>query len=109
MVAFDCLQANTINSPQLKEKNDVSVSGFISMAGPGTYNLQGAVAVADHVGIMTNLMHDYVENNHETEFNERKLKIYFGEFGGGYFTTFGSKKYCYFRYTEGQDMEFPEI
>jgi len=79
---------NTINSPLLKEKGDLHATAAFGLSGSGLYNLQSAYALSDHIGIMINGMYhnsEFSSNNNSME----RLNMYFGEAGGGYFSTFG--------------------
>ena len=79
---------NTINSPLLKEKGDLHAAAAFGLSGSGLYNIQSAYAVSDHIGIMINGMYhnsEFSSNNNSME----RLNMYFGEAGGGYFSTFG--------------------
>ncbi len=79
-----------LQSPLLKEKGNARVSGSVGLLGTGLFNLQGAYAPNDHVGVLVGGMY-HTERTNEESGNPEKTSIYYGEVGGGYFTTFGGE------------------
>lgn len=85
---------NVINSPMVKEKGEANASGSLGLSGNGLYNLQGAYALKDHVGILANGMYHtrHLQSSDSTNTGSRQLSILFAEAGAGYFTSFGGQK-----------------
>ncbi len=79
-----------VQSPLLKEEGEARVTGSIGLLGTGLYNLQGAYAPKEHVGVLAGGML-HTERTNEESGNPEVTSIYYGEAGGGYYTTFGKK------------------
>ncbi|MBK9637628.1 MAG: hypothetical protein IPO63_07360 [Bacteroidetes bacterium] len=82
---------NVIHSPLLKEKGKFNSSASLGLSGCGLFNLQAAYAVSNHTGVLIDGMY-HLKNQKSDDSSVEKLKMFFGEVGAGYFTTFGDKK-----------------
>ena len=82
---------NAIHSPLLKQKGDLNASASIGLSGSGLYNLQGAYAPSDHIGVIIDGMY-HRRYSGSVDSVKEKLNMFFGEAGAGYFTTFGVEK-----------------
>lgn len=71
---------NTVNTPMLTGKGDVNIGGHYGTSG---INLQGAVAISDHVGIMSNT--SYLGEGEDGE------SPFYTELGVGHFKKVGGK------------------
>src|SRR5688500_10546599 len=71
--------ANTVNAPLLKEKGEIKLN-------IDQNNIQAAVAVSDHLGIMANGFYRSYEGG-----NNYEHKGGLGEIGVGYFKTLNEK------------------
>lgn len=91
---------NTIHSPMLTEKGDVTVGGAIALSGSGLYNLQAAYAVSPKIGITTDGMYHQRTITYGNT-NIEKLDMYFGEIGTGYFKKFGENNKSLFQCYSG--------
>ena len=83
---------NTIHSPMLKEKGEMSTSASMGLSGSGLYNLQAAYAISNHTAIMVDGMYHNKNYNSDDNSTNEKLNILFGEAGYGYFKRFGVRK-----------------
>jgi len=92
-------EPNTINSPMLKLKGDLNVTGVMGLSGCGLSNLQAAYAPTKHLGIVLNTMYHYKKSgdNSVQGGDIELLRIYACEAGGGYFTSFRNMKNSYFQ------------
>lgn len=86
---------NAHNVPMLKEKGE-GTGTFSAQFGPLTtgFNVQGALAVSNHIGIMGNYNHYSDRSNNGTEGDEEdgtRSKSNMGEIGVGYFHAFHDK------------------
>lgn len=79
---------NVVHSPLLKEKGDWNTTAAIGLSGCGLLNIQSSYAVSSHAGIMADGMYHF---RHFTSAgaSTEKLNMFFGEAGGGYFSSFG--------------------
>lgn len=68
---------NNVNAPLLYQKKDYMAGANLNGQGLG---LQGAYATTDHLGVMANVLVNPFGSD---------TKYYFGEVGGGYYTTIG--------------------
>ena len=74
---------NVINSPMLSEKMDLNIAGYTGTAG---YDLQGAFAITDNIGIMVN--GSFADRTSDS--TNSYHKHVFLEAGPGYFTKVGN-------------------
>jgi hypothetical protein len=79
---------NTINSPLIKEKGDLTTSASIGLSGSGLFNSQSAFAISNHTGLMLNGMY-HSRRFSGDDSSVEKLKMFFCETGAGYFTSEG--------------------
>ncbi len=71
---------NTIHTPLLEEEGDANISGHLGTAG---INLQGAYAINEHVGVMSNT--NFIGSSDEVD------PQFFTELGVGHFEKIGTK------------------
>lgn len=78
---------NTVHSPMLEGQGEVQVGGYLGSSG---IDLQGAVALTDHVGVSADF--SYADQEQEAEDESIGSDVHnhrFGEVGLGYFTDAG--------------------
>lgn len=101
---------NMVQSPMLKEKGDLNVSGSLGVTGMGNGHVQAAYAPKEHLGIMLNLMGHSESEGYDT--NPEKLNILNAEAGIGIHKKFGSKNnlllQVYAGYGRGRSVNFIE-
>lgn len=78
---------NTVHSPMLEEQGEVQVGGYLGSSG---IDLQGAVAVSDHIGAAAGFSYADQDRDAEEEVDDPDLHRHrFGEMSLGYFTEVG--------------------
>ncbi len=82
---------NSIHSPMLREKGELSTAASLGLSGCGLYNLQAAYAVSHHTGVMMDGMY-HNRRFSSSDGSVEKLNIVSGEAGAGYFTFSGLKR-----------------
>lgn len=86
-VLWSCVPAyvpSVVNAPLLSEQYDVVISGFSSTSG---FDPQLAYAVTDEIGVMVNGSFRTTSSKQVTD--PTYYQRYYGEIGGGYYTTIG--------------------
>ena len=80
---FTIYKPNAVQSPMLKEKGDLTISGSVGLVSTGFMNVQTSYAVDKHIGIMANGM---LHSRNDTRDSLKDfLNIYSTEMAIGYF------------------------
>jgi hypothetical protein len=85
---------NPVYSPLLKQQGEFNASAALGILGCGLWNLQGAYAITNNLGLTANGMYHTrgSSSNDSLGSYEEKLRIASAEIGAGYFKTFGSNE-----------------